>query len=140
MDFKAVQPDLVKYEMRMVEGVDPHVKEQGKPGFFGRLLSGMGRVLGSVAMPLSFIFPPAAIGAAGMYGVGQIGDLMQYKTAQRQMQQLQNESQRNVAFPGLQIDESALQPAGYDLSVRDEQVMNVLFARSDSMSQMAHML
>jgi len=124
--------------MRMVQGVDPHVKEQKKPGFFARLLSGVGRVLGAVAAPLSFIFPPAAIGAAGMYGLSQIGDQMQMRVAQRQMEKQQRENQTQVSFPGLQMDQSAIQPASFDISAADERVMNVLFARNDAMTQMAH--
>lgn len=138
MQFSPIQPDLVKYEMRMVQGVDPTVREQKKPGFFGRLLSGLGRVLGAVAMPLSFIFPPAAIGAAGMYGIGSIGDQMQAKSAQKQMDKMQREQQTQVSFPGLQMDAEAIQPVGYDISASDERVMNVLFARNDAMTEMAH--
>lgn len=138
MEFNSIKPDLVRYEMRMVQGVDPSVREQKKPGFFGRLLSGLGRVLGAVAMPLSFIFPPAAIGAAGMYGLGQIGDQMQVKSAQKQAEKMQREQQTQVSFPGLQMDQSAIQPASFDLSAQDERVMNVLFTRNDAMMQMAH--
>lgn len=138
MQFSPIQPDLVRYEMKMVQGEDPTVKEAKKPGFFGRLLSGMGRVLGAVAAPLSFIFPPAAIGAAGMYGLGQIGDQMQAKSYQKQAEKQQRDSQTRVSFPGLQMDQGAIQPAGFDLSANDERVMNVLFARNDSMTEMAH--
>lgn len=137
MEFRPIEPSLIRYEMRMVQGIDPHVREQKKPGFFGRLLSGLGRVLGAVAMPLSFIFPPAAIGAAGMYGLGQIGDQMQVKAAQKQMEKAQQQSQTRVSFPGLQFDSSAIQPAGFDISASDAQVMNVLFARNDAMTEMA---
>lgn len=136
MQFSPIQPDLVKYEMRMVQGVDATVKEQKKPGFFGRLLSGLGRVLGAVAMPLSFIFPPAAIGAAAMYGVGSIGDQMQAKAYQKQAEKMQREGAQQASFPGLQLDAS-LAPASFDISASDERVMNVLFARNDSMTQMA---
>jgi hypothetical protein len=73
------------------------IASQKKPGFFARLLSGMGRVLGAVAAPLSFIFPPAAIGAAGMYGLSQIGDQMQMRTAQKQMEKAQREQQTQVS-------------------------------------------
>jgi hypothetical protein len=140
VQFKSVEPSLIRYEMRMVQGVDPHVREQKKPGFFGRLLSGLGRVLGAVAMPLSFIFPPAAIGAAGMYGLGQIGDQMQVRSAQKQMEKAQRDSQTQVSFPGLQFDSSAIQPAGFDISANDQEIMNVLFARNDAMTEMAHMI
>ena len=138
MELRPIQPDLVKYEMRMVQGVDPAVKEARKPGFFSRLLSGLGRVLGAVAMPLSFIFPPAAIGAAGMYGIGQIGDQMQAKVAQKQMEKQQRQQQTQVSFPGLEMDQSAVQPASYDMSASDERVMNVLFSRNELMNQTAH--
>ena len=138
MEFNPIQPDLVRYEMRMVQGVDPTVKEAKKPGFFSRLLSGMGRVLGAIAAPLSFIIPPAAIGAAGMYGLSQIGDQMQARSAQKQMEKAQRDQQTQVSFPGLAIDQSAVQPANFDLSAQDERVMNVLFARNDAMNQMAH--
>lgn len=138
MQFSPIQPDLVKYEMRMVQGVDAHAREQKKPGFFGRLLSGMGRVLGAVATPLSFIFPPAAIGAAGMYGIGAIGDQMQAKSYQKQAEKMQRDQQTNVSFPGLQMDSEAMQPVNFDISASDERVMNVLFARNDAMTEMAH--
>lgn len=138
MQFSPIQPDLVRYEMRMVQGVDPYTREQKKPGFFGRLLSGLGRVLGAVAMPLSFIFPPAAIGAAGMYGLSTIGDQMQQRAYLKQAEKMQREQQTNVSCPGLEMGGSAIQPANYDLSMSDEQVMDVLWARNDSMSQMAH--
>jgi len=140
VDFKPIQPNLIKYEMRMVQGTDPNVQEQKKPGFFGRLLSGLGKVLGAVAAPLSFIFPPAAIGAAGMYGLSQIGDQMQVRAAQKQMEKTQRESQTNVSFPGLEIGQPGAVPANYDLSAKDERIMNVLFARNDSMNEMAHMI
>lgn len=140
MEFRPIEPSMIRYEMRMVQGIDPHVREQKKPGFFGRLLSGLGRVLGAIAMPMSFIFPPAAIGAAGMYGLGQIGDQMQVKSAQKQMEKAQREQNTQVSFPGLQIDGSSIQPAGFDISASDEQVMNVLFARNDAMTQMAQQI
>lgn len=136
MQFSPIQPDLVKYEMRMVQGVDATVKEQKKPGFFGRLLSGLGRVFGAVAAPLSFIFPPAAIAAAGMYGLSSIGDQMQAKAYAKQAEKMQREGQTQVSFPGLQLD-SSLAPASFDISAADERVMNVLFARGDAMTQMA---
>jgi hypothetical protein len=122
----------------MVQGVDPSVKEAKRPGFFSRLLSGLGRVLGAVAMPLSLIFPPAAIGAAGMYGIGQIGDQMQAKVAQKQAEKQQRQQQTQVSFPGLEMDQSAVQPASYDMSASDERVMNVLFSRNELMNQTAH--
>ena len=123
----------------MVQGVDPQVREAKKPGFFSRLLSGLGRVLGAVAMPLSFIFPPAAIGAAVAYGGANIGDQMQMRVAQRQMEKQQREQQTQVSFPGLEVGGPAVRPAsGIDYSASDEQVMGLLFQRNELMNQTAH--
>lgn len=119
----------------MVQGVDPHVREQKKPGFFGRLLSGLGRVLGAVAAPLSFIFPPAAIAAAGMYGLGKIGDQMQVSAYQKQMQKQQAAAQP-VSYPGMELDAGGVSPASFDVSVQDAQIMNVLFSRGDAQTAM----
>ena len=137
MSFNTVQPDLVRYEMRMVQGVDPKVREQKKPGAFGRFLSGMGKILGSVAMPLSFIFPPAALAAAGMYGVGQIGDQVQNRAYAKAAEKMQREAPQQASFPGLEVEGMAVQPASFDMSARDQQVMTVLGARGNSMTQMS---
>lgn len=138
MSLNTIKPDLVRYEMRMVQGQDPHVREQKKPGAFGRFLSGIGKVLGSIAMPLSFIFPPAAIGAAGMYGVGAIGDGMQRRAYANAAEKAQQERPQQASFPGLEIGGMQMTPASFDLSARDQQVMNVLGARGHSMTDMAN--
>lgn len=132
-----VTPDLVRFEMRMVQGQDPHVREQKKPGGFGRFLSGLGRILGAIAMPMSFLFPPAAIGAAGMYGLSALGDGMQAKAYGKQAEKAQREQNTMVSFPGLDIGSSAIAPASYDRSIRDEEVMGVLGARGGAMMDMA---
>ena len=119
----------------MVQGIDPHVREKRKPGFFGRLLSGIGRVLGAVAAPLSFIFPSAAIAAAGMYGIGKIGDQMQISAAAKQ-QQKQQQAMQPVAYPGMEMGAPGATPAAFDVSAQDAQVMDVLFARGDSQKAM----
>ncbi len=138
MALNTIQPDMVKFEMRMVQGENPHAREQKKPGAFGRFLSGLGRVLGSVAMPLSFIFPPAAIGAAGMYGIGQIGDQVQTRAYANAAEKAQRQQATNVAFPGLQLGgASAVRPAAFDMTGRDQSVMDVLSARGGSMSEMS---
>lgn len=136
MALNTIRPDLVRFEMRMVQGQDPHVREQRKPGAFGRFLSGLGRVLGAVAAPMSFIFPPAAIAAAGMYGVGAIGDQSQARTAQKQAEKVQREQATTVSFPGLSTGEGP-QPASFDMSMGDQDVMRVLNARGSSMTDMA---
>ncbi|MFA4970980.1 MAG: hypothetical protein WC683_00100 [bacterium] len=137
MSLNTIQPDMVRYEMRMVQGVDPNVREQKKPGAFGRFLSGVGKILGGVAMPLSFIFPPAALAAAGMYGVGSIGDQVQQKAYANAAEKMQRERPQQAAFPGLEIEGMAAQPASFDMSARDQQVMQVLGARGNSMTSMA---
>lgn len=139
MEFQPIKPDLVRYEMRMVQGTNPHAQEQKRPGAFARFLSGTGKILGSVAMPLSFIFPPAAIGAAGMYGAGAIGDQMQQRIATQQMEQMQRQQQTTVSFPGLGVGgQSGLQPASGTVEAYDQDVMNVLFHSNEAMIENAH--
>lgn len=139
MSLNTIKPDMVRYEMRMVQGVDPNVREQKRPGAFGRFLSGMGKILGAVAMPLSFIFPPAAIAAAGMYGVGSIGDGMQNRAVAKTQEKAQRDAQP-ASFPGIELDGSQLEPAAFDLSNRDQQVMKVLDARGGATNQMMQLL
>ena len=137
MSLNTIKPDVVRYEMRMVQGQDPKVREQKKPGAFGRFLSGIGKVLGSIAMPLSFIFPPAALGAAGMYGIGAIGDGMQKRAYATAAEQAQRNAPQQAFYPGLEIGGQQMTPAGFDLSARDQQIMQVLDARGQSMTDMA---
>ena len=138
MALNTIQPDLVRFEMRVVQGVDPHVREQKRPGAFGRFLSGLGKILGAVAMPLSFIFPPAAIGAAGMYGLSAIGDQVQRRAYGKAMDKAQREQATNVVFPGLESGGTGIRPAAFDHSIRDQQVMDVLDASNGAMTGMAH--
>ncbi len=135
MSFSPVNKTLVRYEMRSVQGVDPNAREQRKPGFFGRLLSGVGKVLGAVAAPLSFIFPPAAIAAAGMYGMGKIGDVMQAKSMQK-VAEKQQQAMQPVSYPGMELDYSSMSPASFDVSSGDRQVMQVLGARGNMQTEM----
>src|SRR3990167_5378924 len=123
--------DLVRYEARVVQGIDPHEREAKRPGGFGRFLSGMGKVFGAAAFPLSILFPPAAIGAAAMYGVGAIGDQTQAAAYQRHMEKLQKEDASYVSFPGLGQDVAGIQPAAYQSA--DHEVMGILFARNQAM-------
>lgn len=138
MSFSRVQPTLVKYEMRMVQGQDPRVREKRKPGFFGRLLSGMGRILGAVAAPLSFIFPPAAIAAAGMYGLGKVGDQMQL-SAYKKMVEKQQQANMPVSYPGMDIGSAGgATPASFDVSAQDARIMDVLFTRGNAQTGMTN--
>ncbi|OGQ49452.1 MAG: hypothetical protein A3I09_04225 [Deltaproteobacteria bacterium RIFCSPLOWO2_02_FULL_47_10] len=136
MNFTPIKPDLVKYEMRMVSGENPFEQQQKKPGAFGRFLSGIGRFFGAVAAPMSLIFPPAAIGAAGMYGIGQIGDQMQYKSYQKVMQQ--QASPQYISYPGLDLGSNAGSGAAMQISANDQMIMDVLFARNSMMLEGAH--
>lgn len=138
MDFQGVRPDLVKFEMRQATGTPAWAKEIKRPGFFGRLMSGMGRVVGAVAAPLSFMFPPAALAAAGMYGVSALGDQIQYSAYSKAMQSASQRDLQNVSFPGLDLGNMGIVPAAHAVSPRDEQIMNVLFARDQASLEMAH--
>ncbi|MBI4125092.1 MAG: hypothetical protein HY609_04270 [Deltaproteobacteria bacterium] len=138
MDFQAVRPDLVKFEMRQATGTPAWAKEIKKPGFFGRLLSGLGRIAGATAAPLSFIFPPAALAAAGMYGVSAIGDQIQYNAYEKAFSSAAQRDLSNASFPGLDLGNIGIQPATHAISPQDEQIMNVLFARDQASLGMAH--
>lgn len=142
MNFQGVRPDLVKFEMRQATGTPAWQKEIKGPGFFGRLLSGVGRIAGAVAAPFSFMFPPAMLATAGMYGVAGIGDQMQYRAYERAMNSASQRNLQNVSFPGLDLSggAGAVQPASGGVSSHDEMVMNVLFARDQASLSMAHEL
>lgn len=139
MAVNTVKPDLVRYEMKVVQGQDPTVREMKKPGAFGRFLSGVGKVLGAIAMPMSFLFPPAAIGAAGMYGMSAVGDGIQNRAAQGAAEKAQRDNMTTVSFPGLGVDGSAqIKPASGSFVANDQQVMQVLGARADSLTEMSN--
>ncbi len=134
MDFSPIRPDVVKYEMRLASGENPFVQEQKTPGGFGRFLSGVGRFFAAVATPMSLIFPPAAIGAAGMYGVGQIGDQIQQRSYMNMMKQ----TPQYISYPGLDTPPpqggiQMMSSGTTGLSAQQETVMDVLFARNDMM-------
>lgn len=142
MDFNAIKPDLIKYEARVVQGQDPYEAAKKRPGAFARFLSGFGKVMGSVAAPLSFLFPPAAIGAASMYGVGTLGDQMQQRTYQKEAEELQRQNTTMVSYPGIDASKSTgnLYPASLTsqqpgMTEDDAAVMSVLFARNGMMTQ-----
>ena len=139
MEFKAIQPDLVKFEARLVKGENPHAVAQKKPGAFGRFLSGFGKVLGSVAAPMSFIFPPAAIAAAGLYGVGAIGDQAQVRAYQRVAENVQRQQGTTVSFPGLNSGQGQIIPANARVpgAYGDQQVMDVLYQRDVAAMEMS---
>ena len=134
MAIDTVHPDLVRFEMRMVQGQDPNVREQKRPGAFGRFLSGIGKVLGAVAMPLSLIFPPAGLAAAGMYGLGALGDGLNAKAQAKMQEKAQRESMTNVSFPGLGM--GSVQPA-MDDSGSHVDTMKLLGARTGALNGLA---
>lgn len=103
----------------------------------------MGRVLGAVAAPLSFVFPPAALAAAGMYGAAQTGDIVQAHAYTRAIEQRQKEQANLVVYPGLDMGGMGnMQPVSgtQSYNARDEQVMNVLFTRDNALHSMAESL
>ncbi|MBI5299786.1 MAG: hypothetical protein HY877_05790 [Deltaproteobacteria bacterium] len=139
MDFQGVRPDFVKYEMRQTTGTPAWQKEVRKPGGFGRFLSGIGRLFGAIAAPLSFIFPPAALATAGMYGASAIGDQIQTKSYQKTMEAQASRNAQNVSFPGLGV-QSGFQPTSAGISPQNDRIMNVLFSRDNASMSMAHSL
>ena len=140
MEFQGVRPDFVKYEMRQTSGRPAWEKEVKKPGGFGRFLSGIGKLFGAIAAPLSFIFPPAALATAGMYGVSSIGDQVQSKAYQKTMEAQAGRNPQNVSFPGLGV-QSGFQPASsVGISPQNDMIMNVLFSRDNASMSMAKTL
>ncbi len=137
MAFDAIHPDLVRFEMRVVQGQDPHVREQRKTGGFGRFLSGIGKVFGAIAAPLSFIFPPAALASAAMYGVSAIGDQSQARAYARAANKQQREGTTQVSFPGLDVSSANAQPASFDLSAKESDTMKLLGIRGNAASSMS---
>lgn len=136
MEFRPIQPDVVKYEMKMVKGEDIYQKHQKTPGGFGRFLSGFGKLIGTLAMPFSFICPPAMIGALSAYGLGSIGDQVQYKAAEKVMMEQQAHQATQVSFPGMEEMFGGAQ--GYSISPVQADVLNVLYAKNDLMMDTAH--
>lgn len=131
MDFRPVNPDLIKYEVRMVKGEDAFAKHQRTPGGFGRFLSSVGKFFGALAMPLSILFPPAMIGALGAYGLGKVGDQIQYKAYSKAAQE--NAQTQNAVCPGM--DDILGSPQG--ISPVQADILNVLYARNDLMMDTA---
>jgi len=132
MAFNQIRPDFVRYEMRMVQGEEPFAVHQKRPGGFGRFLSGLGKVLGAIAAPFSFIFPPAMIGALTMYGLGSIGDRIQAAAYNKQMKNEMLRQASQVVIPGME-DGGALTLTGGAFPAED--VLNVLYARNDMMME-----
>lgn len=135
MEFPRIRPDLIKHELRTISGESIHAQQQRKPGGFARFLSGLGRIFGAIAAPLSFIFPPAAIGAAAAYGVGRLGDMIQYKAYQKMAGQ-QQDAAMPMMLPGIEqsaFDLTKESPLTQSISARDQQALHVLSARNDLM-------
>lgn len=138
MNFSPVKPDVVKYEMRMVQGMEPAAVHKKKAGGFGRFLSSIGSIFGAIAAPLSIIFPPAMIGSLGAYGLAKIGDSIQNKAMTKQMNQeaIQNPSM-SASFPGLaDIGEGGQVSPG--LSSVQADILNVLYSKNDLMMESSH--
>lgn len=136
MEFPQIRPDVIKYEVRTISGESIQSQAQHRPGGFARFMSGLGRIIGAIAAPLSFIFPPAAIGAAAAYGVSRLGDTMQYRSYQKMAAQQQEQGSAPLYVPGVEqssFDLTKDNPHAQPVSRQDERIMNVLFARNDMM-------
>ncbi len=149
VNFSGIKPDAIKYEIRHLSGQDVHTAEQKKRGGFGRFLSGLGRILGAVAAPLSFVFPPAALVAAGAYAGSQVGDMLQQKAVTKMIKERQGQSGGSgqelgqVYIPGL--TQTAMDLTSDTVKVFNpaqqqaaNNVVNVLVARNDVDTAMAH--
>ncbi|MBI2343180.1 MAG: hypothetical protein HYV02_02405 [Deltaproteobacteria bacterium] len=103
MNFSGIKPDVIKYEVRQLSGESIHETQQKKRGGFGRFLSGLGRVVGAIAAPLSFLFPPAGLIAASAYAGSNVGDFLQQKAMRKMMEERQGEDQNlgQIYIPGL---------------------------------------
>lgn len=148
VNFAGVKPDVIKYEVRRLSGPDIHQAQQKKRGGFGRFLSGLGRMMGAIAAPLSFIFPPAALVAAGAYAGSKVGDMLQQKA----MVKMVKDRDRQAGGELGQVFIPGMTQASMDLT-RDttkvfdpiqqrhaNNVVNVLVARNDVDTAMAHSL
>jgi hypothetical protein len=122
----------------MVQGQDPFVKHQRRPGGFGRFLSGIGKLFGAIAMPLSFLFPPAAIGALGMYGLSKIGDQIQMKSQMNAMQKMGQHQASQAIFPGMEDVMGGGPRQAASISPIQADILNVLYARNDLMNESSH--
>lgn len=145
MDFGRIQPDAIKYEVRQLSGTDIRASQQRKHGGFGRFLSGLGRILGAIAAPLSFIFPPAAIGAAAAYGVSKIGDMVQISGAKKTMEQQADQSGQlgQVYIPGLtetsmNLTRETVRVFDPTTQVRERQAQQILMTRNAMTMESAH--
>lgn len=141
MDFNPISPDVIKYEMRGVGG-DPAVgQERRKTGGFGRFISGLFKFITAPLAVLAPVFPPAALGAAAAYGLGSIGDQMQARSANKQAQQMQQNSPPSQGYflPG--VDSGGMADASSSLAPQSAavptamqtRVLDVLYARNDAM-------
>lgn len=137
MDFNPVSPDIIKYEMRGMGGDPAATQEKRKSGGFGRFLSGLFKFIAAPLTVLGAVFPPAAIGAAGAYGLGAVGDQMQARAAAKNAQQ--SAPPQQYFFPG--VDTGAMNDASASLApestpvptAMQQRVMDVLYARNDTM-------
>lgn len=104
MEFSRLQPDVIKFEVRQLSGQSINQSVEKNRGGFARFLSGLGRFTSAVMAPLSFVFPPAAIGAAASYGLAQTGDILQGSAMRKTMEQQgsqQGAELGNSFIPGL---------------------------------------
>lgn len=146
VNFAGIKPDVIKYEVRRLSGTDINESQQKKRGGFGRFLSGLGRILGAVAAPLSFVFPPAALVAAGAYAGSKVGDMLQQKAAVKMIKDRDRQSGQElgqVFMPGMtQASMDLTRDTGRIFDPTQQRhannVVEVLVARNDVDTAMAH--
>ncbi len=149
VDFAGVRPDVIKYEIRRLDGQDINQAQQKKRGGFGRFLSGLGRIVSAIAAPLSFIFPPAGLVAAGAYAGSKVGDMLQQKAAMKMVKDQDRQGGQDgqglgqVFIPGLtqtsmDLTRDTTQVFNPTIQRHADNVVNVLVARNDVDTTMAH--
>lgn len=139
MEFNPVSPDIIKYEMRGMGGSPAVGQERKKRGGFGRFLSGLFKFIAAPLTVLGAVFPPAAIGAAGAYGLGAVGDQMQARAAEKDAIQ-HNPPPVQYFLPGVDTGGMTEPVAGHGKAsaapaptALQQRVVDVLYARNDAM-------
>jgi hypothetical protein len=141
MQFQPIQKDVLMYEILNLSGRPAAQAQRKRHGAFGRFLSGLGRFVGAIAAPLSFLFPPAGIAAAASYVGAGIGDFIQQKAAVKVMKQqnrdvMDAQQMGQIYIPGLtQVSMDLTRDTGMNLFSPTEaaavnQVTDVLVARN----------
>lgn len=139
MEFNAVNADTIKFEMRGMSGDTAVTQEKKKKGFFGRLFSGLLKLVAAPLSVLGMAIPPAGLAAAGAYGLSQTIDIAQANSAAKRAAQNVPAQPQSYYLPG--VDTGGMSDAASGAapgstavpSAMRQQVMDVLYARNDAM-------